>query len=158
MSNQNQEDQDNIAQNQEDHDNTDLVTSLDRSSEYPSYEIIPSPGTLQEYEEILSGSMDRILSMAEEEAKHRREIEKRDQEHKIKIEEEDTEMKKAVTKSDIIRAYLGLTTGFIIAFIFFGGSIYLGMNDKALASGIMGAGTLTGLVTVFVNVNKNQKS
>lgn len=158
MSNQNHEDQDNITQNDEDQDNTDIVTSLDPSSEYPAYEIIPSPRTLQEYEEILSGSMDRILSMAEAQTQHRREIEKRDQEHKIKMEEEQTEMKKTVTKSDTRRADLGLVSGFIIAIIALGGSIYLGINDKVAASAIMGGGTMTGLVAVFVTGNKHQKS
>ncbi|MDJ0601700.1 MAG: hypothetical protein QNJ37_23005 [Crocosphaera sp.] len=61
MSNQNQQDQDDIDQNHEDQEDTDLVPSPDSSLRYPSYEIIPSPRTLQEYEDILSGSMDRIF-------------------------------------------------------------------------------------------------
>ena len=88
---------DSIDQNQEDQGNADLVPSPDTSSRYPSYEIIPSPRTLQEYEEILSGSMDRNLSMAEAQTQHRREIEKRDQEHRMQMEEEQTEMKKLIT-------------------------------------------------------------
>jgi uncharacterized membrane protein len=139
-------------------ENGDLDISPDSSSRYPSYEIVPSPRTFQEYEEILPGSMNRILSMAEAQTQHRREIEKRDQEHRIKIEEEETEMKKAVTNSDTRRADLGLVTGFIIAIIGLGGSIYLGINDKTWASGLMGVGTLTGLVTVFVKGNERQRS
>ncbi len=158
MSNHNQQDQDNIDQKQEDQGNTDLIPSPEASSSYPSYEIIPSPRTLQEYEEILSGSMDRILSMAEAQTQHRREIEKRDQEHRIKIEEEETEMQKAMIKSDPRRVDLGLVTGFIIAIIGLGGSIYLGINNKAAASAIMGGGTITGLVTVFVKGKEHQKS
>ncbi|MDJ0730252.1 MAG: DUF2335 domain-containing protein [Crocosphaera sp.] len=158
MSSQNHEAQDNNPQNEEVQNKTDIVISPDSSSRYPSYEIVPSPRTFQEYEEILPGSMDRILLMAEAQTQHRREIETRDQQHRIKMEEEDTELKKAVTKSDTRRADLGLVTGFIIAIIGLSGSIYLGINDKAAASAIMGGGTMTGLVAVFVTGNKRQKS
>ncbi|MGK7882227.1 MAG: DUF2335 domain-containing protein [Crocosphaera sp.] len=112
----------------------------------------------QEYEDILPESMDRILSMKETETQHCREMEKRDQEHKIKMEEEEIEMKKAVIKSDARRANLGLVTGLIIAIIGLGGSIYLAMNDKVTASAIMGVGTLTGLVIVFVRGNERQRN
>ncbi|WP_300504084.1 hypothetical protein [Crocosphaera sp.] len=115
-------------------------------------------GAFQEYEDILPESMDKILSMTEIETQHLREIEKRDQEHKIKMEEEEIEMKKAVIKSDARRANLGLVTGLIIAIIGLGGSIYLGINDKVAASAIIGCGTITGLVAVFVTGNKRQRS
>ncbi len=114
--------------------------------------------TFQEYEDILPETMDIILSMKETETQHRREIETRNQEHKIEMEEEEIEMKKAVIKSDARRANLGLITGFIIAIIGLGGSIYLGINDKVVASAIMGGGTMTGLVAVFVTANKRQRS
>lgn len=114
--------------------------------------------TFQEYEDILPESMDQILSMREIETQHLREIEKRDQEHKIKMEEEEIEMKKAVIKSDARRANLGLVTAWIIAISGIAGSVDLGINDKTWASGLMGVGTLTGLVTVFVRGNERQRN
>ncbi|MEL4897083.1 hypothetical protein [Crocosphaera sp. Alani8] len=66
-------------------------------------------------------------------------------------------MKKALIKSDARRADLGLLTGFIISIISLGGSIYLGINDKVATSAIMGGGTMTGLVAVFVTGNKRQR-
>lgn len=101
---------------------------------------LPHPEILEGYERVLPGSADRILSMAENEGEHRRTIEK------------------TIVKTDIIRSYLGLGSGFIIALVGLGGSIYLGINDKPWASGIMGAGTVTGLVTVFVVGEKPRKT
>ena len=100
---------------------------------------IPHPTILKGYEEVLPGSADRILSMTEKEGEHRRKIE--------------TEL----VKNDNIRSYLGQIAGFTIAIVGLGGSIYLGINDKVWASGIMGAGTLTGLVTVFVTGDKERR-
>ncbi len=159
MSNQNRQDEgdrDDFDQYDEDQADTDIVIPPDSLSQPPSNEIIPSPHAFREYEEILPGSMDRILSMAEKQLDHRIKIETRDQEHRINIEEEQTEMKKAITSSDTRRADRGLTTGFIIAIVGLVGSIYLGINDKTAASAIMGGGTMTGLVAVFVTGNKRQ--
>lgn len=100
---------------------------------------IPHPTILKGYEEVLPGSADRILSMTEKEGEHRRKIE--------------TEL----VKNDNIRSYLGQIAGFTIAIVGLGGSIYLGINDKVWASGIMSAGTLTGLVTVFVKGDKERR-
>lgn len=100
---------------------------------------IPHPTILKGYEEVLLGSADRILSMTEKEGEHRRKIE--------------TEL----VKNDNIRSYLGQIAGFTIAIVGLGGSIYLGINDKVWASGIMSAGTLTGLVTVFVTGDKERR-
>ena len=71
-------------------------------------------------------------------------------EHRMKIE------RKLVT-TDSILSYLGLGAGFIIAIFGLGGSIYLGINGKNWASGIMTTGTLTGLVTVFVTEDKRRQ-
>lgn len=101
---------------------------------------LPHPEILEGYERVLPGSADRILSMAENEGEHRRTIEK------------------TIVKTDIIRSYLGLGSGFIIALVGLGGSIYLAMNDKPVASGIMSAGTVTGLVAVFVVGEKPRKT
>jgi uncharacterized membrane protein len=101
---------------------------------------LPHPKILEGYERVLPGSADRILSMAENEGEHRRTIEK------------------TIVKTDIIRSYLGLGSGFIIALVGLGGSIYLAMNDKPVASGIMSAGTVTGLVAVFVVGEKPRKA
>lgn len=100
---------------------------------------IPHPTILKGYEEVLPGNADRILSMTEKEGEHRRKIE--------------TEL----VKNDNIRSYLGQIAGFTIAIVGLGGSIYLGINDKVWASGIMSAGTLTGLVTVFVTGDKERR-
>ena len=102
--------------------------------------IIPHPSIIAGYEDILPGSADRILSMAEKEGEHRRSLEKK------------------ITEDDGNRAYLGLMAGFLIAVTGLGGSIYLGLKDKIWASGIMSAGTLTSLVTVFVKGKERRRA
>ena len=88
----------------------------------------------------MPGSADRILSMAEKEGEHRRSLEKK------------------ITEDGGNRAYLGLMAGFLIAVTGLGGSIYLGLKDKIWASGIMSAGTLTSLVTVFVKGKERRRA
>ncbi|MGK7958482.1 MAG: DUF2335 domain-containing protein [Crocosphaera sp.] len=99
---------------------------------------IPPPEIIAEYETILPGSADRILSMTEKQVEHRMKLESK------------------IVTTDGIRSYLGLGAGFIIAIVGLSGSIYLGINGKNWASGIMSAGTLTGLVTVFVTGEKRR--
>lgn len=48
------------------------VISMQQVSEFSGP--LPHPGILEGYEKILPGSADRILTMAEEEANHRRQI------------------------------------------------------------------------------------
>jgi uncharacterized membrane protein len=102
--------------------------------------VIPHPSIIAGYEDILPGSADRILSMAEKEGEDRRSLEKK------------------ITEDDGNRAYLGLMAGFLIAVTGLGGSIYLGLKDKIWASRIMSAGTLTSLVTVFVKGKERRRA
>lgn len=104
---------------------------------------IPHPQTLKGYEDVIKGSGDRIIAMAE-----------RQQEHRMY-------MQKTLVNNDFKRSNLGLIAGFTIALVGLGGSIYLGAIGRNVASGIMGTATLGGLVTVFVkgaNANSEEKN
>ena len=93
---------------------------------------LPHPEILGGYEKVLAGSADRILKMAEKQLDHRISIENK--------------MANGENQSRL----LGLIAGFLIATFGLSGSVYLGYNGKTWASGIMSAGTLVGLVAVFV--------
>ncbi|MGB5771757.1 MAG: DUF2335 domain-containing protein [Crocosphaera sp.] len=138
-------------QNYEDHNDAGLNSLPDTPSRSPFNGAFPSADVLQEYEQLLPGGAKEILLVFQEQIRHRMEREKNEQEHRAKIEQK-------LVNSDIIRGYLGLGLGFIIAISGLGGSVYLGINDKTWASGLMGVGTLTGLVTVFVKGNERQRS
>ena len=100
---------------------------------------LPPPSMLKEYENVLPGSAERLFLMTEKQANHRMSIEK------------------TLVKGDIARSFAGLGAGFIIAMFGLGSSLYLGLQGKTWASGIMGVGTLGGLVSVFVVQNKKQE-
>ena len=93
---------------------------------------VPHPQILQEYEQILPGAAERILSMAEKDAEHQRTI----------------EMEAITLAGDESRR--GQTYGFsigITAFITSIVALLLGSEKTAMA---LGGTTLFGLVAVFV--------
>ena len=93
---------------------------------------LPPPEILRGYQEVLPGSVDRILKMAEKE-----------QDHRIAIQT-------GLLKHEKQISLLGLIAAFFIAIFGIAGSVYLGNNNKTVSSGIMSAGTLVSLVTVFL--------
>lgn len=100
---------------------------------------LPHPETFKQYEEILPGSADRILTMAEEQGRHRREIEK------------------IVIKNEARNSSRGLLFAFIVAVIIVlvGGTLVF--FDKAgwgLALILTG---LAGLVGTFIKGRKDKR-
>lgn len=148
MSNQNKQD-------------PDLPAPSNSLSRPPSNEIIPSPSTLQEYENASPGSIKIIFSMAEKQLDHRIKIETRDQEHRIRMEERQIQIQEVLAKSDIRRGYLGLAAGFAIVMSLLGLCTYFGINDQnSLVSAllaIISGGTLSGIISIFVIGNKRQE-
>ncbi len=93
---------------------------------------IPSPSTLKEYDEIIPGAAERILSMAEQEAAHLRNIER---EALIKASEQ-------VKRGQVFGLIIG-----ILAFLTSIIALVLGSEKTAIA---LGGTTVVGLVAVFV--------
>ena len=101
---------------------------------------IPPPVALQQYEEILPGSADRILKMAEDQAGHRIELEK------------------TVVSGDSKRSYIGLFLGFVLSMMVIGGGIYLISEGHEWAgSGLIGL-NLVGLASVFVYGSRSRRA
>lgn len=100
---------------------------------------IPHPEHLKKYNQIVPGSANRILKMAESDLEH---------------------IQKIQTRENIIESIAtvgGLIAGFIIAVIALIGSGYLIMEDHDVAGTILGGGSLTALVGIFIkgrNTNK----
>ncbi len=93
---------------------------------------LPSPETLRKYEEILEGSANRIVTMAENQGEHRRELEKKVIEGRI--------------KDSRLGIFCGLTIG-MTALICGTIVIIFGHSAEGLT---MGSAGIVGLVGVFV--------
>lgn len=93
---------------------------------------LPPPIILKEYEAILPGSANRIVTMAEKQQDHRMELEH------------------AVIHSDIVMERLGLAAGFILAVILIIGSIWLVSKGKELTGLSVLVGAIASLVGIFI--------
>lgn len=100
---------------------------------------LPDPVTFQHYDEILPGAAERILTMAEENARHAREMDKAVLSAQVQIENEITTTQRMGQRYGIMAAAM--------AFGLAGYALFLG--HPAVAS-ILASTTVVGLVTVFV--------
>lgn len=108
---------------------------------------LPHPDILAGYENILPGAADRIITLAESEATHRREIEKKAVEAEIaglRDEAKDTSRGQ----------FCGLIIG--LAAIFSGA--YSATHGAQWAGGFIGAGGVIGLVSAFIIGRKSTKN
>ena len=97
---------------------------------------LPSPDVLAEYDRVLPGLAERVVSMAENQSNHR-----------IRIES-------TVVTSNTLESQRGQKFGFMVAIVGLGVCLTLALYGHDVVAGIVGGTTLLGLVTVFV-VGKN---
>lgn len=100
---------------------------------------IPPPQILERYEDIVPGSAERILKMAENQADHRQAIEKR------------------IVNSSVVNERLGLFFGFTIGLVAIGAGVFCIFNGYSLPGSFIGTGGIIGLVTVFIIGSKPKK-
>lgn len=99
---------------------------------------IPHPDILRQFNEVVPGSAERIIKMAEDQSAHRKELERK------------------VIDSDIARSKWGQILGFVIAIAGLVVSAIVAIFGSALAGGIIGVGTLASLVGVFMYGSKTR--
>jgi uncharacterized membrane protein len=95
---------------------------------------------LKEYENVVPGSAERIIRMAENQAEHRQYLEK------------------TVIEGDSKRADKGLKAGLIVAIVGLGVALTLGLHGQQLASIIIGVVDIGGLVATFVYGSVSRRS
>lgn len=100
---------------------------------------LPHPEILRQFEMVSPGAAERIIKMAEEQSKHRRELEK------------------TVIVSDVARSKWGQILGFVIAMSGLAFSATIAIYGSAIAGTIIGAGTLASLVGVFMYGTNSRK-
>lgn len=100
---------------------------------------LPHPDLLIKYEEIIPGSAERILSMAEKEQQHRHQLENE------------------VIKKEIAQKGRGLNFGFTLALLIIVVGAYLLIIDKSLQGFSLILGSIAMIITpFFFNKNNNQ--
>lgn len=100
---------------------------------------LPSPQTLLEYDNVVPGSAERIISMAERQAQHRQKLEK------------------TVVTGGSLRSNAGLVFGFILSLSFLAASVYLVTQGYAWPGTALGTIDIVGLATVFVIGKREQR-
>ena len=93
---------------------------------------LPPPEILRGYEEIVSGSAKKILSMAEAEMKHRHATESK------------------IVDSNISRAWWGLLAGFVLSVVAIGGGLIVIALGHDTAGATIATGGTVSLATVFI--------
>ena len=100
---------------------------------------IPPPPVMKQYEEILPGSADRILKMAENQSEHRRWMEK-----------------KRLSSSNR-EVHFGQIFGFLIGIVAIVTGGYTALSGAPIPGGFIGTAGVVGLVSVFV-IGSNRNS
>lgn len=93
---------------------------------------LPPPEIFQGYENTLAGAADRILTMTEGEAAHRRSMEKR------------------VVTFDVVMQGMGLIFGLIVALACIAGGVWCILDGHPVSGSLLGGTTIISLVGVFV--------
>ena len=100
---------------------------------------LPKPSILHEYDTVVPGAAERIIVMAENQAKHRQELEK------------------VVIQSDIRDGRTGLYLGFIIGVVAIIAGAYCIAQGHSVAGGILGGSAVPGLAAVFVYGSRQRR-
>lgn len=101
---------------------------------------LPHPEMLKRYDEIKEGFAERIMSMTE-----------RQLDHRISCENK-------IIEGSLSESKRGQNYGLAVSVLFLAAAVLLGLYGHDWLAGILGGGTLIGLVTVFVTNKKRNKT
>jgi uncharacterized membrane protein len=107
---------------------------------------IPPPELLRGYSEILPGLPERIVSMAEQEAIHRRQIETKELQANIDF-----------GHKQFAEARLGQLCALLIGSTAIFAGVYTAVHGHEIAGSIFGGTGVVGLVSVFIIGRRTQK-
>ena len=100
---------------------------------------LPHPAILKQYDDIVPGAAERIITMAEQQAQHRRDLEMR------------------VIRTDNLKSLLGTIFAFVIALAGFGGGLYAALFGQPFWGGAVSIGTLASVVIAFIYGTRYQR-
>lgn len=113
---------------------------------------LPPSSEMKKYEAIAPGAADRILTMAEQQQRHRHEQESKENETNVRIADSNIRTQDASIKE--IRR--GQWMGFILGLAFLGVTTTLGLNGHEIAASVLGLGGVAAVATVFIKVRSKQ--
>lgn len=108
---------------------------------------LPDPVTFQHYNTVLPGAAERILAMAEENAKHAREMDKAVLSAQLQLEQGIT-----------VTQRIGQACGVLAASLVLGVAAYAIKCGYPTTAAVLGGTTIVGLVTVFVQGRKEEQT
>lgn len=101
---------------------------------------LPAPQELAEYDLVVPGAADRIITRFEKQSDHRMNLET------------------SVIKHDNVRAYLGMVGGFLLQAGVIWGTVKLGAGGHEWsAAALGGGGSVTGLSTIWASWRRSQE-
>ena len=101
--------------------------------------VLPHPNHLRQYDEIVPGGADRIITMVEKQGDHRRGMEKKN------------------IGGDLIKSYFGLVAGLIVALAMIGAGTYVIVKGHDWAGATMIGTVMVSLVSVFVYGTRSRR-
>jgi uncharacterized membrane protein len=101
---------------------------------------LPSPDTLIRYNQAVPDAAERIPALAERQAAHRQQMEKRS------------------VESELGRAWYGLVCALIAALAVLGAATYFASIGQAWVAGVLGGPDIVALVTSFVYGTERRRS
>lgn len=116
--------------------NQDNIGNLQDITQFEHYQgSIPHPDILKKFDEVVSGAANRLIEMAENEQKHRHQLERK------------------IFTSEIALKIGGLITAGLITLCFLGSGMYLIINDKSTQGLVLLIAPLVPLLATFFYKN-----
>lgn len=113
---------------------------------------LPPSAEMERYESITPGAADRILTMAEQQQRHRHIQETQENEANLRIADSNIRTQDA----NIQEIRRGQWMGFILGLAFLGVTTTLGLHGHEIAASVLGLGGVAAVATVFIKVRNKQ--
>lgn len=107
---------------------------------------LPHPDQFRQYEETLPGAADRILTMAEEESKHRQLMER----SILELEQAGIELQREVIQEEVAQSRLGLLIGAVVSVILVVVAVIVAVIGHPWPAVVIGTADIVALASVFV--------
>lgn len=110
---------------------------------------IPPPEVLHKFDQLVPGTAERLIKLAEDESNHRRQMEKQAMDANIAAQQGQLRIgeyqSKAVFRSDTI----GQVAGLLVSITCVAGAIYLGANSHEITAGVLAAIPTAAVIRAF---------
>lgn len=107
---------------------------------------LPDPLTLEQYNNVVPNAAERIVTVFEEQARHRHEIEKM----QMADVQERTAIERTYADSETKLAKRGLWCAFLLSILFLAGGVYLISNSHEVLGTIFGGAGAAPLISTFI--------